>query len=479
MVSVPGRVRRPVALYLALFNNFGSAIGAKLAGLLLGVVAYGVLARTIGAAGLGRYRTVLTLLLFAGVVFDFGLYSITLRDISKPQVDSHRILGNAVALRIAATSCAILLLVLGLVATGQSATGVMIAGVGWVALQLSELLRAVFQMKLAQPRGALAEVLGASATLLLVVALASVNAGINAMLAATAAGFCCTAAVSWRFAYGLLPFRLRFEWPVWRALILAGLPIGGSLIFQTVQLRVDVAFLALLRSPAELGLYDAPLKLYELLFAVPLLFGGLMLPLYVRDVRPRTGGTLAPRLNAALGASFIFSMLTFAVLVECAGPIVVMFAGPHFTGSAEPLRILAGSAIFAGVTGTLRFAAVAIDEQRRIMRADIIGMCAAIAAHAILIPRYGIIGAAFGKLCGDVVTSVSAAIIMRKVLSRTPLVMVTVAAVAAACLIGAVSFAVDIDVPWFVASGVGAPVILAAILLVPRVRQMLAPLAAS
>jgi O-antigen/teichoic acid export membrane protein len=167
------------------------------------------------------------------------------------------------------------------------------------------------------------------------------------------------------------------------------------------------------------------------------------------------------------------------VLAECAGPIVVMFAGPGFGGSADPLRILAGSAIFAGVTGTLRFAAVAVDQQRRILRADIIGVCAAITAQAILIPRYGIIGAAFGKLCGDVVTSVSAAIIVRKLLSRTTLVMVTVSAVAAACLIGAVSFAVNIDVPWFVASGIGAPLILAAILLVPRVRQMLAPLAAS
>jgi O-antigen/teichoic acid export membrane protein len=279
---------------------------------------------------------------FAGVLVDFGLYSITLRELSQPQADEPRILGNAVALRIAATSCAILLLVLGLATAGVSATGVMIAGAGWVALQLSELLRAVFQLKLAQHPSTLAEVVGAAATLMLVVALSGLHAETDSMLAATAAGFCCAAAVSWR------------------ALILAGLPIGGSLIFQTIQLRVDVAFLALLRSPAELGLYDAPLKLYELLFAVPLLFGGLMLPLYVRDVGHRAG-SVAPRLNAALGVSFIFSMLTFAVLAECAGPIVVMFAGPGFGGSADPLRILAGSAIFAGVTGTLRFAAVAVD----------------------------------------------------------------------------------------------------------------------
>jgi O-antigen/teichoic acid export membrane protein len=481
VTRVLGRNRRPIALWLAILHNFGSAIGAKVTGLLLGVFTYGVLARTLGTEGLGRYRTVLTLLLFAGVVLDFGLYSITLRDLSQPDADPHRILGNAVAMRIAATTFAIVLLALGLGAfdgaAGGSASGVMIAGIGWVALQVSELLRAVFQLKLAQPRGALAEVVGGIATLLLVVAIASVHGGTNSMLAATAAGFCCTTAVSWRVASRLLPFRLRFDWPVWRAFIVAGLPIAGSLILLTVQLRVDVLFLALLRSPAELGLYDAPLKLYELLFAVPNLFGGLMLPLYVRDVGTRAD-SVTPRLNAALGVSFIFSMLTFAALVSCAEPIVVLFAGQGFSGSAEPLRILAASAVFVGVTGTLRFAAVATHQQARILGADIIGVCAAISAHAILIPRYGIVGAALGKLCGDVVTAVSAGIIMRGLLSRTIVLTAAVSVTAAVCLIAAVAFAVDVAVPWFVAVGVCAPLVLGCILLVPRVRRTLAPLGA-
>lgn len=473
-----GTKRRAVPLFLTILHNFGSAVGAKLAGLLLGIVTYGLLTRNLGTVGLGQYRTVLTLLLFAGVAFDFGLYSITLRDISLPQADSRRIIGNAVALRIVATSCATVLLALGLTATGYDATirnGVMIAGIGWVALQVSELLRALFQLKLAQHRSAIAEVAGTVATLVLVAALAALHAGTDLMLLATAAGFCCTAAVSWRFANRLEPFRLRFDWPLWRGFIVAGLPLAGSLILQTVQLRVDVLFLSLLRTPAELGLYDVPLKLYELLFAIPYLFSGLMLPLYMRDL-DRRRGSVAPRLNAALALSFIFSMLTFAILVECAEPIVVMFAGARFTASAEPLRILAAAAIFIGTTGTLRFAAVAMHQQARMLRADIIGVCAAVIAHAILIPRYGIIGAALGKLCGDVVTSVAAGVIMRKQLSKTILVTVTAAVTAAACLIAAVAFAVNIEIPWFIASAVCGPLVLAAVLLVPRVRQSLAAL---
>ena len=482
MTGLPVKTkRRPLPLLLAILHNIGSAVGAKLAGLLLGIVTYGLLTRNLGATGLGRYRTVLTLLLFAGVAFDFGLYSIMLRDLSSPDANPRRILGNAVALRLVATSCATVLLALGVAATDADAailTGVMTAGIGWIGLQVSELLRALFQLRLAQHQAAIAEGVGALATLALVAALASLQWGTNSMLAATAAGFCCTAAVSWRFANRLEPFRLRFEWRVWRGFIIAGVPLAGSLVLQTIQLRADVLLLSLLRSPAELGLYDAPLKLYELLFAVPYLFGGLMLPFYIRDLDRRRGSP-APRLNAALSVSLIFSMLTFAILVECAQPIVVLFAGARFEASAEPLRILAASAIFVGVTGTLRFAAVAMHQQTRILRADAIGVCAAVAAHAILIPRYGIIGAAFGKLCGDVVTAVAAGVIMRSQLSRTLILTAVVSLTAAVCLIAAVELAVSIDIPWFVASAICAPLVLGAVLLVPRVRRSLAPLGAN
>jgi stage V sporulation protein B len=465
------------SLLLAIFHNFGSAMGSKVVSLLLGIVTYGIMARTLGTAGLGRYRTALTLLLFTGVLVEFGIYAVTLRDISQPGADSNRILGNAVTLRIIASTCAIAVLSICLNAVGVPAAEVLIAGIGWIALQLSELLRAVFQLKLAQHLGAIAEVAGAVVTLVLVAAFASMHGGTAAMLSATAAGFFCTALMSWRFANRLVSFRPHFDWKIWRGFLVAGLPIGGSLILQTIQLRVDVLLLALPRTPAELGLYDAPLKLYELLIAVPLLFGGLMLPLYVRDLGTRS--SLVPRVNAALAVSCIFSMLSFAILLECGEPIVVLLAGPRFAASVDPLEILAASACFGAVTTTLRFAAVAMHQQARFLRADVVGMCAAVAAHAFLIPRYGIIGAAVGKLCGDVVTTVGACVIMRKLLGGSMILTLIVSMAAAACLIVAVDFAIGVvDVPWFVASAVCTPIILGSMLLLPRVRQILAPLGA-
>src|SRR6185437_9113691 len=180
-----------IALGTKLLGNLGSALAGRVIGALIGVVTFGVLARSIGADGLGDYRTVLTMLLFAGVVFDFGLYSITLREISHGEGDAHQILGNAAAMRIVATISAVLVLLLVLFLTDYDPdvrNGVMIAGAGWVGYQLNDVLRAVFQLKLAKHQGAIAETVGALVALVLVAGLAAIGAGTTAMLGATAIG---------------------------------------------------------------------------------------------------------------------------------------------------------------------------------------------------------------------------------------------------------------------------------------------------
>jgi O-antigen/teichoic acid export membrane protein len=384
-------------------------------------------------------------------------------------------------LRILGTTCGAVLLAIGLSATDFNATvrhGVLIAGVGWIGQQLNEFLRAVFQVKLVQHRGAIAETVGAVATLVLVVSLAAAHAGVVWMLMATSMGFLCTATMTWGYANRLIPLRLRMEWPVWRNLLIAGLPMATSVILMNVQLRVDVLLLSLLRSPREVGFYDVPFKLYELLYVLPALFGGLMMPMFVRD-HDGGRGSLAPRLNAALGAHLILAIVAFAALYVCAEPIVALIAGKQFTASAGPLRILAAAAVFVGVTAILRFAAIALELQKNSLRADAVGACAAVLAHALLIPRYGIIGAALGKLCGDLVTCGAAMTVLRHQLRHAVLASAAVGLAAGAAVVEGIELASDNGVPMLLACCICVPLVLGAVLLLPRVRRDLATLASS
>jgi O-antigen/teichoic acid export membrane protein len=465
----------------ALLKNIASAVSGRLAGAVLGVVTLAVLARTIGADGLGQYRTVLTLLLFAGIAFDFGLYSVTLREMSRPGADQPRLLANAATLRVLGTLCGVILLAVGLIATEFDSAvryGVLIVGVGWIGQQLNEFLRAVFQLHLVQHRGVLAEVAGAVLTLALVLALATTGAGVASMLVATSLGFLCTAALTLSYANRLVRLRVRIEWPVWRTLLIAGVPIAASVILVNVQLRADILLLALLRSPREVGLYDVPFKLYELLYVVPALFGGLLMPLFVRD---HAGGraSIAPRLNAALGAHVVLALVACAALYMCAEPLVTLIAGAEFAPSAQPLRILALAAVFVGVTAILRFAAISLELQKSSLRADAIGACAAVLAHAVLIPRYGIIGAALGKLCGDLVTCGAAATVLRQHLHVTALIKVAVGIAAGAIVAGGMKFASDQGLSMLLACAICVPLGLGAVLLLPAIRRDLVALSVS
>jgi O-antigen/teichoic acid export membrane protein len=288
----------------------------------------------------------------------------------------------------------------------------------------------------------------------------------------------CTATLAWRYSNQLMPFRLRTEWPVWRTLIVAGLPIAGSVLLLNIQLRVDVLLLSLLTDTKQVGLYDAPVKLYELLFVVPYLFGGMMMPLFVRDLS--AGGALfAARLSAALGASALVSALAFGALFVHAESVVALLAGQEFAGAADPLRILAASALFAGVSAILRFAATALHQPGRMLRVDVLGVSAAILAHAILIPRYGIVGAALGKLCGDVVTSVAALLMLRRQLTRAIAGATAIALAGGAALIAALNGASYLGVHWMPSMIVGSALIGGALLSVPHVRQGLKALAAA
>ena len=422
------------------------------------------------------------MLLFAGVLFDFGLYSITLREIAQRNGNAAQILGNAVGLRMTATVCAVFLLWVLLNAGSYYddtvRLGVLVAGVGWVGYQLNDMLRAVFQEKLAKHRGAIAETAGALLSLLIIAVLAWQRAGTIAMLAATAAGLLCTATLAWRYSNQLMPFQFRTEWAVWRGLIVAGLPIAGSVLLLNIQLRIDVLLLSLIQDAKQVGLYDAPVKLYELLFVIPYLFGGMMMPLFVRDLSGG-GETFAARLSAALGASALVSALAFGALFVHAESVVVLLAGPGFAGAADPLRVLAASALFAGVSAILRFAATALHQPGRMLRVDVIGVTAAVVAHMILIPRYGMVGAALGKLCGDVVTSVAALLLLRQQLTRTILTAALTAMLGGTALIAALNAASYLGVHWMPSVVVGTALIGGALLLLPHVRDSLKALAAA
>jgi O-antigen/teichoic acid export membrane protein len=241
--------------------------------------------------------------------------------------------------------------------------------------------------------------------------------------------------------------------------------------------RLDILLLAVLRTPMEVGLYDLPAKLYELLVMAPYLFGGLLMPLFVRDLEGPTR-TPGPRLQAALGLVLLFDLFALAAFLVHAEQIAVLFGGEQFSASGMPLRILGVAAVFGGAGAIMRYAATALNRGRQMMHVDLISLIVAAIVHAVFIPRYGVIGAAFGKLAGDVVRVVLGLRLLRDHLPRAAWRITAIACVVAAALAAALWLLRSFEVHWMIATALCGLVAMGACYALPPVRRTLAVISA-
>ncbi|MEI2791135.1 MAG: oligosaccharide flippase family protein [Steroidobacteraceae bacterium] len=459
-------------------RSMGGALLGKVVLVGGGMATFALLARYLGAEGLGHYRTVLSILGLSAAVFDFGLYQVTLAEMSRDGVDERRIVGNAFTLRILATATAVILATLGaLVARLDHVVvlGLLVGGAGWTAYRVSEWSVAIFQHRLDQQKAAAGEITGVLVTLLAVALLTRTDGGFLAMLAATTFGWLSGMCVALMLARRVVPFTAGLDLPTARGLIRKGLPLGGSKILQVVQLRSDILLLAAVGSLAEVGFYDVGLKLYEIVSTIPFILAGLLMPLFVSDLRAG-GAAFAQRLQASV--SIVLMVFTLAVvgIMFHADSLSVLLAGPQFVKSGEVMQVLIVAVVFSSIVHPLRFAAIAIGRESVMFRVDIVACAVAVTAYALLIPRYGSLGAAAGKVIADLTTLTITLFVLRREVDAKAWRGLPVAAAGAALLLLLLKAGNALGMHWLLASALSGVVVLGALATLPFVRGELARL---
>jgi len=463
-----------MSLLRSLAANMAAIVSGKAMTAVAGLLTIMVLTRHLGPTEFGYYRTVLTYCAFAAVLADCGLYMINLREMSRPGADPGRVAGNALALRFVSTGS--ILVVAAVVAWGTPYDltvkwGVMIGAVIYTCLQASDFLVSIFQSVLKQGRNAVAEVVGAVATLAVVWVLATTRAGALPMLGATLLGAALALGISWRLAYRLVPFRPSFDRAIWRQFLIAGLPIAGAQILGMAMLRGDSLLLSFYQPARDVGLYGVPSKLFELATSIPYQFAGLMMPALTAGARAgrQEFGTA---LRNAVDVGAVYGVGVILVLAWFAPQILTLMAGAEFAAGAPALMIIAFAVALAGMTHILRFALVACERPRLVLIGDSIACACAFTAYFALIPRYSFVGAAIGTVVAEVAALVCMLIGLKR--AGRPLPGVTnpakalfsgVVAAAAMVLLSRVEF------PWPLSLLVGGAVYLAGLALtraIPR-----------
>lgn len=274
-------IARKIA-YNVVFN-----VIAKFLSTILALVAIGFITRYLGTEGFGDYSTILAFFAFFGSIADLGLYAITAREISRPDADEKKILGNAFSLRLISSLVVFALtplLIFFLPYSHDVKLGILIAAASFVFSSTYMVLNGVFQKNLAMDRVSAAEVLGKVIQVAIIVLAVRNNLGFTTIVLSVLASMIFNFAVILFLVNKYVPLKLQFDFAYWKHFLKESAPLGISAIVVFIYFKIDTILLSVLRTNAEVGIYNAAYKVIENISYFPAMIVGLVFPLFSRHI---------------------------------------------------------------------------------------------------------------------------------------------------------------------------------------------------
>ena len=379
-------------------RNAGALAVSQGVGLGFNFVTWAYLARILEPGQYGVIGFGTALLTYFAVAVQLGFDAVVIREAARDPTRLPTLAGQLTALRLLLCVVALgayVALVFALPRPPVFQLALLALGLQLVvvATRLNWTFQAVEEMRVVAVRDALVAALNTAAVIALVrrpeqvVLAAALTAGVplvgNAWLW-----------VAYRRRFG--PLRLLFDTVAWRALFRAGLPMAASALLIEIYVRVDQVMLEFLYSTEAVGLYSAASRLTTL----------AQLPANVAF------GAFFPAVAAALGSMDLMRergrmlarvLLPVGLVIAAAGPwlardAIVFVNGAAYAPAATALGWLLVNAGVIHVNVAIGIPMMAWDLQKPYMWAVLAGAVVNVALNSVLIPPFGMVGAAAATL---------------------------------------------------------------------------------
>jgi O-antigen/teichoic acid export membrane protein len=420
--------------------------------LVLNVVSTLAILRYLAPEAYGSFVLVVTVVTMAGVVADFGLPKLAVRELARSEGDQDEVLGTVVLLRLGLALAAVVgtqavLAVLGVAPVVHQA-----AAVASLAVLVDAVLGIVvvcFQVHVVHQYEAVVRVGAEALETGLVLLLISLQAGFLWLFAPPVVGLLAGLVLAVVFARRRFALRLRPVRRRLRYLVLEALPLGPALLIGVLYLKVDTLVLAALRPPRDVGIYGSAYQPVEYLFLATAVIINVLFPLLARAVArgdQQQFVTIYRRGTELLVIMTLFVPLVFAFTAPA---VVQLLFGPAYADAASPLRILAAALVTMTVSGWQSLVLLAGGRQRITLLYNSGALVLAAGLCFWLVRELGLIGAAISALATSLVVLVASVAAVWRCLGATldprPLARVLLAAGGTALVLAALH---AVSTPW-------------------------------
>lgn len=356
----------------------------------LGLVVIGIMSRYLGQTGYGQYTTIFSYLLIFLIFADFGLHTIHVREISRPDADEKFISSNIFTIRlflIILFSFSAFLIIQFLPYDNLIKTGATIGSLFLIFSSLNQILAGVYQKYMRFYVVSLSDIVAKIAQLAVVLITVKLGLGFFYFIWAVAI----SSGVQFLFIFFLarrfIKIGFAFDLKFWKKILVTSFPIAASLVFTMIYFRIDTIMLSFLRSQAEVGVYGIAVKVLEVVIFLPAMYMGLVMPSLSRFA-VSSRDTFLKIYRKIFNILSIFGVLTLLLIFILAPQITLLIGGSEFAPSAVPLRIIAFAIglIFLGNLGGQSL--VALNLQKYGMWIYLSGALFNITGNLIFIPRF-------------------------------------------------------------------------------------------
>lgn len=371
-----------------------------LSGLFVGIY----IARYLGPERFGVLSYVMAINAFLIAISKMGMDSILVREIVKENYPEDRLFSSAFFLTLITSVLGYLLLVFYLSFSDENndVKDYLIIGVSGSLFTCFLCIDYFFQAKIKSKFSLIAKVIALAVMAVFKVYLVFVEAELYWFLIAYLFDFLILALMLFLFLYldkesFSLRFFIRPSFNIVSSLYSSIWPMLLSTVAVLVYMRIDQIMIKSMLTLEDVGLYSAGVKVYEGWIAFPYILSISILPLIVK-LKAENRSKYIEGIRWVFSLVFWMSFFVIIIVTFFSEFIVVLAFGEDFKRAADVVNVSMWTALFTTMGSVSARYFNAENLEKKIAKRTLVAAVLNVFLNLIMIPRYGIVGAAYSTL---------------------------------------------------------------------------------
>jgi len=399
------------------FNTTLDVVG-RVFQLLISSVSIIILTRYLGPEGYGFYALILAFVGMFSDISGLGINMTIARQIpNKPKLASN-IFSNALSLKLLTSTIIFgLAIIVGILIYPQVnlRIGIILAGLSSFFLSLQAVYKPIFQIKLKLKNFVLADIISRSIGFGLLLLFIYLGYGLNYLIATLAISSFANFLLTDLYARKLIKIKLKIDIKGWQKLIRQAFFIALVVILAGLSQKIATVIISKILGAREVGVFELALRPILIIHGVGLLSAGLIYPIISRllkDRKDKLYQVLSESNYYFQYAGIILALITFFLSQE----IILILGGDKFIQASTILKILSGALLLRFFALSYQNLSIVQHKEKKIILCYLLGIVIIVLGTIYLAPIYGLLGAAWSFLAGELLVSLAILIVAQKYL---------------------------------------------------------------